>query len=149
LFKNRTWFKVVLAIVAFVVLIGAGVGAWWHGYRVGRLASVDNAEDAFPLRRLPYLWGRVPARRPLAFASPWLGITALLFRIGGLVVLFLVIGAIFRALTWRGACAPGGRDWHRHHHPHYGDYPPHWFEGKFGPKGEGEAQTNDSAAPES
>jgi succinate dehydrogenase hydrophobic anchor subunit len=149
LFKNRTWFKVMLAIVAVVVLIGAGVGVWSHGYRVGRLASVDSVEGVSPHSRMPYLWGRVPTRRPLGYASPWLGGVRFLFRIGGLVILFLVIGAIFRAFTWRRACTPGGRDWHGHHHPHHPGHPPHWFEGKFGPKGEGEAQTNDSAAPES
>jgi hypothetical protein len=152
MFKRHSWFRVLLALVAVVVLVGAGMAifraGWWQGYRMEREISDEPISKAFPHGDMPRLWGRMPGRHP-GLVFPWL-MGGLVFRIGGLLVLLIAIGSAFRFLTWRAACAHGGMDWMAHHHPHHpgpGHHPGPMhrsFHGKVRPEEAG-CQADDNA----
>ena len=128
---SKRWFLWrALAALSFVGLLIVGGLAiyylgWSQGYGTGPLATPGEAEAP-----LPY-WPHGPGYigRPFAFAM----CTGLIFKLGMLLLLFCIIGKVFRFFAWGMVGGPwlrGGpwgrqwaRRWHRHHHHPSPPYP--------------------------
>jgi hypothetical protein len=114
------------------LLIAGGVAiyylGWSQGYGTGQLPA--EGEGVAPWPYLPHGPGYMA--RPFAFAM----CTGLIFKLGLLLLLFCIIGKIFRCFAWGMVGGPwmmmGGprsRRWARHwrrYHPH-GPMPPWWW----------------------
>ena len=62
MFKRHTWFRALLALVAIVVLVGAGMAIFragqWQGYRMDPAASKESFREVFPHGGTPRTFGR-------------------------------------------------------------------------------------------
>ena len=124
---SKRWFlwRAVAALIFVGLLIAGGVAiyylGWSQGYGTGPLPA--EGETVAPLPYLPHRFGYVG--HPVGFAPFLCG--AGFFKIGLLILMFCIIGKIFRFFAWGMVGGPwmmGGprsrrwaRHWHRHH-PH-------------------------------
>jgi hypothetical protein len=99
--KNKVFAGILIALFALVILAGVA----FIGYRIGMVANRDSMDG-------PIQWWGYSGRMPfhLSGRMPFMGFFGfpLLGCLGPLVI-FLLIGLVFRAIFWRP-----GRFWGRH-----------------------------------
>ena len=137
---HTKWFlwRVLGTLVAVGLLVGLlTVGGWaihrasWsQGYAAGQLAAGSEESEVVPetLPHMPYGLGY--PRWYLGFPPFFFGL-GLIFKIGLLFLLLVVIGNVFRWLTWRKVMMTGG-PWAMGTHHHRDEWSKHWHQ-RHGP----------------
>jgi hypothetical protein len=115
-------FMMALVLIAVLALGGMALfrGGWAQGYQAGALAAGSVESEALPV--VPYYGGL--ARQPFmpGFGYPFL---ACFLGFGFFMLVFFLIGGIFRPWRWAGhhhkgwgygrKRPPWARDWEEHH----------------------------------
>ncbi len=123
--KRRFLWRGLAALIFVGLLIAGSLAIYYLGWSQGYVTSqpMPEGEGGAPWPYLPRGSGNMG--RPFAFAM----CTGLMFKLGMLILLFCIIGKIFRFFTWGMAGGPWmtgrrrGRRWHRHHHQGPPPYP--------------------------
>jgi hypothetical protein len=114
MFFRRIFALILVLLLAIGLLSIAGYAGWSQGYTMGHLAASGEGGTVAPYA--PYAIG---------FSPFWFGI-GLFFKLGLLLLLFLVLAKCFGFWAWRMAGGPHGKYWAKHWH-HYGPPKPPWY----------------------
>jgi hypothetical protein len=116
MFVRRIFALILVVLLVIGLLSIAGYAGWSQGYTMGHLAASGEGGTVAPYA--PYAIG---------FSPFWFGI-GLFFKLGLLLLLFLVVAKCFGFWAWRMASGPQGKYWAKHW-PHHGPPRPPWHPG--------------------